>query len=45
MTVTNVGKGKIASLINSALGNGELGTSTQEPSVTDTNLISGVSEQ
>lgn len=37
--ITNAGKSKVASLIDAALGNGELGTSTQAPSVSNTDLI------
>jgi hypothetical protein len=37
--ITTAGKGRIASLIDADLGNGELGISSQAPSVSDTDLI------
>lgn len=40
--ITTASKGKIAELINGELTNGKLGTSSQAPSLTDTDLIAEV---
>jgi hypothetical protein len=42
MTISNSAKSAIATLVNSSLETGSLGTSTQSPSVNDTDLISEV---